>query len=204
MNEVFKLLPGVDIDLLSDMERIVGRIKDGTLSTQQATAEVKALGARLPAAPVKGRGRPVGARTKGDTPAVKRAREFIRLKVEDGLRPAQAAKRVAAKFDVAESTVYKDARFHDARLADEARLERYDILHSAGLMCLEQYPGASDDILTAYSDGLEKLALAVEALGNPVGARHVRSYAPQWKRWAIITVGMNFLSLLRRNRVTAD
>lgn len=144
MNEAFKLPPDVEIDLLNDMERIVGRIKDGTLSAQQAATEVKALGARLPAAPTKRRGRPVGARTKADTPAVKRAREFFRLKVEDGLRPAQAAKRVADKFGVAESTVYKDARFHDARLADEAQFEHYDILHSAGLMCMEQYPGASD------------------------------------------------------------
>lgn len=204
MNEVFKLPAGVEIDLLSDMERIVGRIKDGTLSAQQVADEIKGLAKRLPAAPAKRRGRPAGARTRSDTPAVKRAREFIRLKVEDGLRPAQAAKRVAAEFGVDESTVYKDARFHDSRLADEARLERYDILHSAGLMCMEQYPGASDDILTAYSDGLEKLAVAVEALGNPVGAGHVRSYAPQWRRWAVITVGMSFLSLLRRKRVTAD
>lgn len=203
MNEAFKFPVDVKSDLLDNMTRIVGRIKDGSLSDEQIAGAVKALGARLPAAPTKGRGRPAGARTKVDTPAVKRAREFIRLKVEDGLKPAQAAKRVAAKFGVAESTVYKDARFHDARLADEAQLEHDGLLHDAGLTFMDEYPGAADPILDAFRDGLEKLALAVEALGNHGAARSVRAYAPDWERAAMITVGMLYVSMLRELRMNA-
>lgn len=122
MNEAFKLPPGVGIDLLNDMERIVGRIKDGTLSAQQAATEVKALGARLPAAPTKRRGRPAGARTKADTPAVKRAREFLLLQIRDGLKPAQAARHVAATgTDV--NNVYKEFDRHRERIASEVDLE---------------------------------------------------------------------------------
>ena len=195
MSEAFKFSAEVKSELLDQIEMIVGRIKDGSLSDEQIAAEVKALGTRLPANPAKRRGRPVGARTNSDTPAVKRAREFIRLQVKAGLRPAQAARRVADTSGKDESTIYKEARRHDARLAEEARRERDDIFHAFGIECMERYPGSADPILAAFSDGLEKLALAVEACGNPVAAKHVRAYAPNWKRSAIIAVGMVFLSL---------
>lgn len=66
-------------------------------------------------------GRPVGSRTFRETPAVKRAREYHALRL-DGMKPSKAARIVAVKWMVSESTIYSDSRRHISRLV--ADLER--------------------------------------------------------------------------------
>lgn len=65
------------------------------------------------------RGRPPGRRTNSTTPAMRRAQAFFELK-RQGLSPNQAAKVVAADWQVTESTVFKDWERHQSRLFIES------------------------------------------------------------------------------------
>lgn len=193
MNEEFKLPTEVKSALLDDMARILGRISDGSLSDEQVVAEVKALAARLPAKPTKGRGRPIGAKTKAESSAVKRAREFLEFEY-GGMKPTQAARAVVNNWKgVSESTVFKDVKRHQERLIDEIERGTDDIYCRAAQMFMEQYPGAADPLLEVYREMFDRLAIAVEKLGNPIAAEHVRSLEPHF---AMIHVGEFFLSMI--------
>lgn len=201
MNEEFKFPAGGESELHDDVARIVRRIDIGSLSDEQST-KLKAIAAQLPTKPAKTRGRPVGAKTSFDTPARKRTREFYDLQF-GGLSPAQAAKRVARKHDLYKSTVHKEAKRHGEHLTEELKRETEDILHSAGLMVMDVYPDVAEKtlvlLLALFSDALERRAMAVEALGDTVAAKHVRSceldLVPLWKRSVIIRIGKCFLDL---------
>jgi hypothetical protein len=196
MSEAFKFSGPVESELLDELEQMAARIKAGTLLNEQVGAELKALAARLSERPAKRRGRPVGARTKADTPAVKRAREYREL-LYTGTRPNAAARAVAKKWDVAESTVFKESARHDSRLVDELERETDEILHSAGLRFMELYPGVADPIFDAWRSGFDKAATDLDNAGNPVAAATLRSFAPELERFATISTGMMYLSLAR-------
>lgn len=65
------------------------------------------------------KGRPAGSKTKGDTPGKKRAREFFEFKYATKSRPTRAAEVIATKFGVETFSIFKDAKRHEAALAEE-------------------------------------------------------------------------------------
>lgn len=89
-------------------------------------------------------GRPLGSKTFPETPAVKRARVFLE-KRHAGFKPNAAAKAVAADWQVAESTVFKDYERHLSRLIDS---------------------GISDALSQTARPDLERLAVKAEAAAD--------------------------------------
>jgi hypothetical protein len=82
------------------------------------------------------RGRPPGARTRADTPAIKRAREFMRIYMVENLDRKQAARRIAQQHGLYPHQIENEFERHRERLAveienDDAALERlFDILEA--------------------------------------------------------------------------
>jgi hypothetical protein len=186
------------LDHMRLVSQIFADYRDGTLSADQANAMFKALS--VPAKPAVARGRPVGARTKQDTQALRRAREFVRLQDEDGMKRTRAARCVAAAKNVSVETIYNDARRHRSRLRMEAqkdKLKQYDFLYFEGQQFMKTYPSAADPILSAWVDACEKIALEIEALGNPKAARAVRECLPLFEQAAAISVAMLYEAILK-------
>ncbi|MCC6657876.1 MAG: hypothetical protein IT512_06810 [Rhodocyclaceae bacterium] len=64
------------------------------------------------------RGRPKGAINKADPPGAKRARKYWELR-DKGMTANAAAEKVAEKYGVDYTTIFKDAKQHDSRLSAE-------------------------------------------------------------------------------------
>lgn len=175
------------------------------------------------------RGRPIGSKTFRETPAVKRARNFLERK-HAGLKPNAAANEVASNWQVSESTVFKDYERHLSRLIttgisdalsktalpDFERLVRKAEATAtgkcrlteikAGRMLIRDYP----DIATAFARihtrefqrALDKLAVRLDTLGDTSGARAVRTFdvpSPADDDWLAL-LGQQYLAIWRRSR----
>jgi hypothetical protein len=103
--------------LLDELMNLAAMAASGKTIDMAALERLKALAAPPPTR--KGPDRPKGARTWRDTPAVKRARECLRLQVIDGLKPSQAVKQVAVSGNVDEGQIYNELARHRERLNDE-------------------------------------------------------------------------------------
>jgi hypothetical protein len=111
-------------ELHDELMKLATLAASGKTIDMAAIEKLKALAA--PSVPRNGPGRPKGARTRAETPSVKRADEFISLLIS-GLSKADAARKIADKYQVAESSVWSDARRHDQRLAEKYRILSEDV-----------------------------------------------------------------------------
>jgi hypothetical protein len=113
---------GADGELLLQLERLAERIERAELTLSETAGELRAI-ASAQQAPPASRGRPRGAKTKGDTPGVKAAREYVDLVCNKGMRPTNAARQVASRHlsrkATTEAAVFKAFARHHERLIDE-------------------------------------------------------------------------------------
>lgn len=152
------------------------------------------------------RGRPPGSRTSRATPAMKRAREYFEMKGHKGYTPMKAAKFVAAKWGVTESTVFKDWQRHFLRLYVEqlhrtrtAQQEWLDII--AGLVgnraaqqaqseiwlkdgrtLLERYPDSAAEFLDKTRASINRAADELEGRLRHMGDVAAREKADIFRK----------------------
>lgn len=157
-------------ELLGQLDQLAERIERGELRAPKKIVEaMRAIASSQQAIPAK-RGRPKGAKTKGDTPGVKLAREYLDL-LCDGLRPMAAAREAARRLgrpNMDETTALHALNRHHDRLIDEAEsdakeAEREYYEHISGLCDVEQ----------AIAAMTKSRAWLAEVLGDPVSRREI-------------------------------
>ncbi len=108
--------------LLGQLEQLAERIERGELRAPKKIAEaIRTIASSRQAIPAR-RGRPKGAKTKGDTPGVKLARTYADL-LSEGLRPTEAAKEAALRLGrpgMDETAPIKALSRHYDRLIEES------------------------------------------------------------------------------------
>jgi hypothetical protein len=138
------------------------------------------------------RGRPVGSRTFQETPAMKRARDFIDL-LSDGIKPTQAARRVANQWMVVESTVYKDFQRHQARIfATQTQATRKRMI-DLGRRFQADYPEHAGELL-AMSESVGVVSFDTET------AAAAKSFyeTERGREMQLELLGECYLAILRR------
>ena len=73
--------------------------------------------------PPKKPGRPNGSKTKATTPAMKMARKYLELIIDDGMAPTKALRRLAGESQYSEETIRRSWYRHAARVGKEFELD---------------------------------------------------------------------------------
>jgi hypothetical protein len=170
----------VAADLQSALNQIAAQIEAGELVGDAASAALRGLLA--PASPP-ARGRPRGRKSFHETPAMKRAKQYFEL-LGAGKKSTAAARKVAIQWQVAECTVFQDARRHGGRIADDMERSAINMKREVRLRLIAlgrkfkaDYPERADQFLAMWSQGFLATAEKLESLGNPTNAAYVRDYA---------------------------
>lgn len=165
---------------------IAAQLETGKLDGAAAAKEIRAFideGTFSPTAAA--RGRPKGSRRDE---SLARSREYFAL-IDAGTPPARAAEVVAAKYQINEDTVRKNARRHEKTLVDEIHRD-IDATHLRFFDAVgSQYPTEIGDIRNAINLALEETARHVEAARNVSSAAIIRYLMPAIQRELMIGLG---------------
>ncbi len=145
------------------------------------------------------RGRPVGSRTFQETPAMKRARDFLDL-LCDGVKPNQAARRVANQWLVVESTVFKDVQRHHARIfATQTRATRKRTI-DLGRRFQADFPEHAESALAMWNKATVRVVDAFEQQFDAETAAAVKSFfsSEWWQETQLELLGECYRAILRR------
>ena len=127
-------------------------------------------------------GRPYGSKTFREPYGVRYARRYLELWTGEGMRPTDAAKKVAAEWRVAEADVFHAYKRHSERLRPDMEKALRANYIWFGRWLIRHHPNVADAIaghfIMEFQSGLNKLATRLDSLGCTVGAQGARTFDP--------------------------
>lgn len=182
--------------------RIAAQLETGEMGPEEAAAAIRQL---IDPSPFrersKRRGRPKGI--VGKT-ALDQAQAYFDL-VDQGERPAVAARIVAEQFQtrqgtVSGETVRKNAARHEKKLIEKINLETDELFYQAA----QKYGSWADEALYSITRKCEEEARQAEAAGDDMTAAAIRFEMPMRRRQALIDLGRELLDDATHARNKSD
>lgn len=160
--------------IFEKLDSIAADLENGNISRIVAARMLRAAIAE--AKPVaKRRGRPVGSRTKAETPAMTRTREFFSL-LDKGSTLIAAQKEVAKKWSgIDAKTISTDVRRHGRRVLDN---EWANLHFKIGKNFIEKHQDIAESLIYPVREFYPRLAERVRNLGNEVAADEILKMPP--------------------------
>lgn len=109
---------GITKEQFAQLALLAVELESGETSPESAAQRIRSLVACVVPNKKVRRGRPPGRKSEAETSSVKRAKEYFEAVFLSDEKPAEAARRIATSWQVAESTVYKDASRHEWRFEE--------------------------------------------------------------------------------------